>query len=201
MLLDERSRPTAHESAAAFQKEETTVGAAKVRKKNDPEYGKKSNVIQMPSLKIVKSAPPHYTAEMVIPMFESGAIELGGNAVVPLASGQSGLLTFSDKNGGLAQLVHPTTYKPLASFDAVIIDEMRQSKCTHPDCKCGNDKWDELLTGCTSDQHEDHFDDALVPVRLFASLCDNPACAEQHVWLLSECIDSHTHHNSHTQMR
>ncbi len=148
----------------------------------------------------VKLKLPHFTAEEIFPMFQSKSIELDGSKVVPLLDGASGYLKFSDNSGGTAYLVDSETDKKLASFSINVTHEMRERKCFSLDCKCGGD-WRTLITGCSgNDEHEGDYDTYLVPVRLYARLCENPKCTEQHVWLLSECIDSHHHYNNHAQI-
>ena len=171
------------------------MGQAAIRKKNGT-----LTKFKTPIKKITKKEPPHHTAETILPLFSSGAVvEIAGESVLPIDT-EIGFLKFSDSNGGTAHLVDPITYKKLASFSAKITNEMRESKCSHPDCKCSDTKWTELLTGCTSVEHEDFDEDYLVPVRLYAALCKNPDCTEQHVWILWECTDGHVHRNSSFQL-
>jgi hypothetical protein len=140
--------------------------------------------------------PQHLTFDAVLPMLSSDKVEeRHGEKVVELDS-MVGFVKYSDANGGTATFVNSDDDSVIATFDAVITDEMRADKCTAPGCTCGGNKWDELLSGCRSDEHEDHGKEQLVPYRLFATFCDNPECTEQHIWILSECVDAGRQHNS-----
>jgi hypothetical protein len=120
---------------------------------------------------------PHFTLESVLPLLSEKVTR------VPLTD-EAGLLTFSDKNDGTAALVHERSDEPLATLNAVITEKMRQEKCTAAGCSCDGG-WDRLFHGHMSKRHSEY----LAPYRLYAELCQNPACEEQHVWVIGACVE------------
>ena len=141
-----------------------------------------------------------FQSEDILPRFAKESIELHGATVVPLTE-EYGFIRYSDDNFGTAYFVDEDNYQPIVAFHVHITPEMREEKCTAPNCECQKEKWDELLTGCRHDEHEDFDEDSLVPTKLYASLCKNPKCTEQHIWLLAACADGHTHHHSLVQIQ
>jgi hypothetical protein len=120
---------------------------------------------------------PHFTLESVLPLLSEKVTR------VPLTD-EAGLLTFSDKNDGTAALVHERSDEPLATLNAFITEKMRQETCTAAGCSCDGG-WDTLLHGHMSKRHSEY----LAPYRLYAELCQNPACEEQHVWVIGACVE------------
>ena len=142
--------------------------------------------------KVVKSALPHYTADGVIALFESGDPRIQSN---PYGTGKHiklsddpGYFQYSDKNGGTATFFAETwepEYKATPVFTASIFvtDEMRASKCNTEDCNC-KAPWTKIVHMCGCSTHHEGERFGIIP-RL--ELCNPSECEERHAHLYGFC--------------
>lgn len=165
------------------------MGAAKTKKLNGNYPAKTAKVVPL------KPALPHYTAESVIALFESGDPRIQTNPYGTEPSIQlsdvAGYFKYSDEKGGIATFYNGDTKKPVFTVAREITDELRNAKCDYhgDDCECDTTPWNQLNYSCGCSQHHEGDIYNVIP-RL--ELCNKTECDGKHAHLLALCEECYS---------